>query len=248
MFVEPSSLRPPSLPPARLCYPQINSCLDLDTLNGRITAPWNFIHCHSVVNLYKEDHFQDHVVIMGEMNAIQYRNKYCTLCNGVDIIDIECFAGPPNVETSIGPGIKPVPFNIILDIFGKARVATASQNSIHISCSEDTEVYDPMIEQCRPIVSIPDKDVLDNRNNINANCSTKLIALIDPTVFEFVGIDMLLYNEELYTIEFSIHPMGPPLYVLTSLPMGLLFQPSIFSHLIIQWSIRYSHTLVALCQ
>ena len=203
VFVEPfSSLRrPPSLPPARPCYPQIDSCLDLDALNGIIAVPWNSSYYHSIANLCREGHFQNHIVLKGELNAIPYRNEYCALCNGAEIADIECFAGPPDNRQSVGIGLL-TPFNIVLDTFGKGRVATTSHetvNFIDVSCSEATEVYDPVIEQCHPIVSIHDDD---DKNSTN-NCSMKLIALTDPTVFEIVSTDMLLYNEELYTIEFN---------------------------------------------
>ena len=199
-YVEPPSL-PSSLPPARLCYPQIDSCLELDTLNGIIAAPWNSTYYHSVVDLCREGHFQNHVVLKKEFNdTIPFRNEYCALCNGVDIADIGCFA-PPNFESSAGIGIAPTPFNVILDVFGKGRVATASHttaSSIDVSCSEATEVYDPVIGQCHPTVSTP-----DDKNSSNASCSEKLIALTDPTAFEYVSTDTLLYNEELYIVEFN---------------------------------------------
>ena len=204
-FVEPSSL-PPSIPPARQCYPQIDSCLELDTLNGIMMTPWNSSYYHSVVNLCREGHFQNHVVLMGQLNSIPYRNEYCALCNGVDITDVGCFFGPPDNEPSVGIGITP--FNIVLDIFGNGRVATVSfmtVSSIDVFCSEAAEVYDPVIEQCRPIVSrIPFlyDSALDAGEN-STNCSGELIALTDPTAFEFVSTDVLVYNEELYIVEFN---------------------------------------------
>ena len=237
-FVEPSSLsRPFSLPPARLCYPQIDSCLELNALNRIIAGLWNSSYYHSVANLCREGHFQNHVVPMGEHNATPYRNEYCALCNGVDIADIECFAGPPDNQPSMGIGITP--FNIVLDAFGKGRVATTSHgtvNFIDVSCSEATEVYDPVIEQCRPTVFIPDDGALDDDKN--SNCSTKLIALTDPTVFEFVSTDnMLLYNEELYIVEFNTSN-GTPVICVNFSTNGTIV--STINFLTFDYSVEYS--------
>jgi hypothetical protein len=208
-FVEPSSRLPSSLPPARLCYPQIDSCLELGTLKGILAASWNSTYYHRVVDLCRESHFQNHVVPQGMLNStIPFRNEYCALCNGVEITDMECFA-PPTFRDSAGFDIAPVPFIIILDVFGRGRVATGSHtiaSSIDVSCSEVTEVYDPVLGHCHPIVSTPDDDGV---NSTNANCSEKLIALTDPTTFEYVSIDMLLYNDELYTVEFNTN--GSPI-------------------------------------
>ena len=198
-FVEPRL--PPSLPPARLCYPQIDSCLELDTLNGMLAIPWNSTYYHSIIDLCRESHFQNHVDLRVN-GTIPFRNEYCALCNGVEIGDMGCFA-PPFFRESAGIGIEPAPFTIILDIFGRGRVATDSctiTSSIDVSCSEATEVYDPVIGQCHLIVSAPDDDGM---NNTNTSCSEKLIALTDPTAFEYVSTDMLLYNDELYTVEFN---------------------------------------------
>jgi hypothetical protein len=43
----------------------------------------------------------------------------------------------------------------------------------------------------------------DGINVTNVSCSEKLIALTNPTAFEYVSTDMLLYNDELYTVEFN---------------------------------------------
>ena len=208
-FVEPSSL-PPSVPPARQCYPQIDSCLELDTLNGLMMTSWNSSYYHSVVNLCREGHFQNHIVLKGGLSSIPYRNEYCALCNGVDITDIGCFIGPfePINQNASIPNLGPTPFNIIMDIFGNGRVATASyetMSSVLVFCSERTEVYDPATEQCRPIVSRRvNNSLLDiDENSTWSNCSGELIALTDPTAFEFISTDVLIYNEELYTVEFS---------------------------------------------
>ena len=189
-FVEPSSL-PPSIPPARQCYPQIDSCLELDTLNGIMMIPWNSSYYHSVVNLCREGHFQNHVVLMGQLNSIPYRNEYCALCNGVDITDIECFKKLPIYHS---PPNFPPAFNIVLDIFGNGG---ANFKPIKVFCSEAAEVYDPVIEQCHPIVN--------KTSNVNesTNCLGELINLLDSTPFEFVSTDMLLYGEKLYTVEFN---------------------------------------------
>ena len=161
---------------------------------------WNSSYYHSVVNLCR-GHFQNHVVLKGGLSSIPYRNEYCALCNGVDITDIGCFIEPfepINPNASIPPYPGPTPFNIILDIFGNGRVATASYetiSSVLVFCSECTEVYDPAIEQCRPIVSRRDID----ENSTWSNCLGELIALTDPTAFEFISTDVLIYNEELCT-------------------------------------------------
>ena len=199
-FVEPSSQLPPSLPPARLCYPQIDSCLELDTLNEILPAPWNSTYYHSIVELCRESHFQNHVDLRVN-RTIPFRNEYCALCNGVDIGDMGCFE--PDLLGGAGIGIGPAPFTIILDVFGRGKVATGSHtiaSSIDVSCSDTTEVFDPVIGRCHPIVSTPDDDGM---NNTNANCSEKLIALTDPTAFEYVSTDMLLYSDELYTVKFN---------------------------------------------
>ena len=203
-FVEPSSQLPSSLPPARLCYPQISSCLELDALNGTLAAPWNSTYYHSVSELCRESHFQNPVGLKGELSAtLPFRNEYCALCNGVDITDIGCFV-PPVFETSTGIGIIPVPFTIILDLSGKGRIAMGSQrrtNSINVSCSKATEVYDPAIGKCHLTVSTAGDYGLNSTNA--SSCLEKLIALTDPAAFEYVSTDMLLYNDKVYTVEFN---------------------------------------------
>ena len=190
-FVQPSSL-PHS---ARQCYPQIDSCLELDTLNVLMMTPWNSSYYYNVVNHCREGRFQNHVVLKGELSSIPYRNEYCALCNGVDITDIECFKiiviGPPPDNVSMD---FPPEFNIVLDIFGNGG---ANFKPINVFCSEAAEVYDPVIEQCHPIVN--------KTSNVNesTNCLGELINLLDSTAFEFVSTDMLLYGEKPYTVEFN---------------------------------------------
>ena len=198
-FVEPSSQLPSSLPPARLCYPQISSCLELDTLNEILAAPWNSTYYHSVSELCRESHFQNPVTLQGELDALPFRNEYCALGNGVDITDIECFVSS-HVQSGAG-GIEP--FAIILDLFARGRVAMGSQritrtSSIQfgVSCSKATEVYDPAIGKCHPTVSAP---VDDGVNSTNASsCSEKLITLTDTDAFEYVSTDMQCSPQEIF--------------------------------------------------
>ena len=207
-FIQPSSL-PPSLPPARHCYPQIDSCMELNELNEIMLTPWNSSYYQSVVDLCREGHFQNHVVLFGALNLSPYRNKYCALCNGIDVTDIECFTGPPSNRNGvgIGPAMTVAPLNIILDIFGNGRIATKSfmtTGFIEVSCPAATEVYDPVIAHCRPIVNTNDYGVDTNGNGSSGNCSSeKLIALMDPSVFEFVSTDILIYNDDYYMVEFN---------------------------------------------
>lgn len=209
-FIEPSL--PASTTPARACYPQIDTCLDLDSLLILNTAAggWNSSYYNEVKKLCMESHFQNHLVQDGQQSSIPYRNEHCSLCNGADTMSLECFLGPPTIGGGgPGPGLVAT-FIILLDVFGNGRVAEESALSktlsVHVSCSEGTEVYDPVIMQCRFTVTTPTCNDSRYANSVDDNCiqcSGELISLMNSTLYAYTNIDTLLYREERYTVEYN---------------------------------------------
>ena len=221
-YVEPSL--PASVPIARPCYPQINSCYDRDRLETVTMKPWNSSYYSQLKALCTEGHFQSQVIRSGEQDSIPYRNEYCALCNGVDPLSIECFRGPPGNSyiTNLLPTesvIYGTPFSITLDVYGSGRVIVTSffrTTTIDISCSAAAEVYDPVVEQCRPTLiqecGNSNHTLLHTTLDSSRNCTQcmgDLIALMDSATFEFTNSNTLLYDEQLYVVEYNTSDGAP---------------------------------------
>ena len=209
-FAEPRV--PPLTNPARLCYPQIDTCLELDTLlNIDTVNMWNSSYYDTTKDLCTQGRFQYQVIQReNNLSTFPYRNEYCALCNGVSQLSIDCFQ-PPDVTPSLD---FTTPFRIVLNMFGTGRVMDSSSqmpNSIHVFCSSNTEVYDPVTKHCRPVVIQDCKDVGDEDNC--TQCMGNLIALNRSTPYVLVNADMLLYNEEQHTVEYNMSNGDPVICV-----------------------------------
>ena len=204
IFLPPSVTTSHPVVAPRQCYPQIETCLELDllldmTMDGNTV--WNSSYYDHLNYLCTESLFQNIVVQKGQEDTLPFRNEYCALCNNVDRESITCFE-PPD-------GIRFGSFTIVLDVYGSGvSISTFSSETrtVRVYCSEATEIFDPVLGQCRSTLQNEmercniSSEFTESFNNCT-ECAGELIVLIDSTMYTFTDTNTLLYNDEQYVVE-----------------------------------------------
>ena len=191
----------------RTCFPSFAECLPLEQIEGNITrSEYEDLQngCEHVI--------VQQLVTNRDRNSHDYspfRNGDCALCN--NIIDFFCFSEPP------GAGVLPVfpsgsiPFSATLDIFGDGQIIIRSEvitTNITVTCSQ-SEVYDPVTEACRQTL-LCDGVSIGSCFNSTSECNSSLLNLRrSEDSFQYLNSSVILYDGEVYAIEFNTSEGNP---------------------------------------
>ena len=225
------SYRPPSFnlsSNARACYPHVSTCLSEDELPTNFTSDGE-----SYDQLVKQCASGPFNLVADVSGGTVYRNQYCAMCNAISEVmcaelpgvfiffptvcemEVDALLGdqdrtpvPMRENITELPFIRAFPFSIVLDVTSSG-VMISSQNTgtvpVTVTCN-DGELYDPMLESCRPTVCpgvfVGGGCVFDTDSNTTISCPTGFIQLTEDDAFELLTNSTLMYADEVYDIAY----------------------------------------------